>query len=427
MGQGNAGNLTIRGMELITLSGLDADGEPSTLRTSVAPEAVGDAGNLTVETGQLTLSDGAFITATTFGQGNVGALTIRATESVTLSGFRDDGEPSTISSRVRSGATGNAGDLTIETGQLNLSDAGLISSETLGDGNAGTVSVTADRISLRDGALINVSGIGEFSPGSVRINSDRLQLDNQSAITADTESGNQGNIELSTNSLFLRRNSNIRTNATGAATGGNITINSGVLAALENSDISANAEDNFGGRVIINVAGIFGTEFRDAPTAESDITATSALGPQFSGTVEINTDIDVTSGLIQNPVLPDVTGLIAGGCRDYHGSEFIVTGRGGKPASPDEPLIPESVAVVGWVELPDVELETDLTLEKLRLPNNLNDVGAIRLWLPPNETRIVEATGYMINPNGRVILTADRGMVNFSLSSFMPPICPVEN
>jgi filamentous hemagglutinin family protein len=261
-GEGNAGDLSIRATESIALSGLNADGFGSSLQNGVAPQATGDAGNLTVETGQLTLSDGAFITSATFGQGNAGNLTIRAAESLTLSGLNSRGVPSWLAARVRSEASGNAGNLTVETGQLSLSDGALISSETLGNGNAGTVSVLADEVSLRDEAKITVTGVGEFSPGSIRINSDRLLLDNQSAITADTESGNQGNIELSTNSLFLRHNSNIRTNATGEATGGNITINSGVLAALENSDISANAEDNFGGRVIINVAGIFGTEFR---------------------------------------------------------------------------------------------------------------------------------------------------------------------
>ncbi len=81
--------------------------------------------------------------------------------------------------------------------------------------------------------------------------------------------------------------SQITTNAQGEVTGGNITINTQNLAALSNSDISANAEQAFGGQVIVNADAIFGTEFWTQPTTASDITATSELGPEFSGTVEL--------------------------------------------------------------------------------------------------------------------------------------------
>ncbi len=58
-------------------------------------------------------------------------------------------------------------------------------------------SVRADEVTLRDGARISVSAIGDFSPGVLRVNTDRLFLDTQSSITADTQSGSEGNIEIS--------------------------------------------------------------------------------------------------------------------------------------------------------------------------------------------------------------------------------------
>ncbi len=76
----------------------------------------------------------------------------------------------------------------------------------------------------------------------------------------------------------MRRGSSISTNAQGMATGGNISINTGVLFAHKNSDITANAEDRFGGRVIVNANGIFGTAFRLQLTPNSDITTSSELG-----------------------------------------------------------------------------------------------------------------------------------------------------
>ena len=113
--------------------------------------------------------------------------------------------------------------------------------------------------------------------------------------------------------IRLRQDSQIRTNAQGEATGGNITTNADSLVALENSDITANSQQSFGGRVIVNAQGIFGIEFRPALTPESDITASSELGAEFSGTVEVNTpDTDPSSGLLELPGKPiDIEGLLS--------------------------------------------------------------------------------------------------------------------
>ncbi len=89
--------------------------------------------------------------------------------------------------------------------------------------------------------------------------------------------------------------------------GGNITLNSDVIAASENSDISANSDNFFGGKVRINTQGIFGTQYRLAPTSNSDITATGGR-PEFSGNVQINTpDVDPTSALVFTDFLPSFT------------------------------------------------------------------------------------------------------------------------
>ncbi len=79
----------------------------------------------------------------------------------------------------------------------------------------------------------------------------------------------------------------------------------------------------------------------------SDINASSEVGSQFDGTIDINTlDADPNRGLINLPVVP-VDTQVAQGCTagSLARSQFIVTGRGGLPANPGEALSTDAVQV----------------------------------------------------------------------------------
>ncbi|MEW6499842.1 MAG: S-layer family protein, partial [Cyanobacteriota bacterium] len=299
----------------------------------------GNAGNININTPILQLNNGA-INASTFSNAQGGNINISAEESVNLTGSvfifndvvsRQEHDPASISISAASFASGRAGNITLNTGQLQLQDR----------------------------ALLGVSSFETGDAGTLRVNASDIRLDNQSIIDALTQSGEGGNINLQAhNSLQLRRNSSITTNAIGTATGGNININTGTLAALENSDISANSQQAQGGTVTINAQAIFGSVFRSRDELErllnttdplllnpsrlpsSDITATGA-NSSLSGTVTITTpDIDPTSGLLQLPETPvDATQLVASTCRrGKNQSEFTVTGRGGLPPNPYEAI-----------------------------------------------------------------------------------------
>ncbi len=151
-------------------------------------------------------------------------------------------------------------------------------------GDSGDVTINTDSLSVTDGALVDVRNDGPGNAGTLRVNASSIFLDNQGGITAATASGEGGNISLEAENLFALGGSAITATADGTGNGGNITIDTDTLVALENSDITANAEQSFGGRVNINAQGIFGTQFRDTPSSESDITA-SGGSPKLSGTV----------------------------------------------------------------------------------------------------------------------------------------------
>ncbi|NJM23841.1 MAG: hypothetical protein HC907_37205 [Richelia sp. SM1_7_0] len=89
-------------------------------------------------------------------------------------------------------------------------------------------------------------------------------LDNQSAIAADTASGNGGNIKLLSSDLILmRRGSEISTSAgiaNAPGNGGNINIDTNFLVAIpqENNDIKANSFGGRGGAININTQRVLG-------------------------------------------------------------------------------------------------------------------------------------------------------------------------
>lgn len=313
---------------------------------------------LTLETGKLIVQDGAAVSAATFDRGAGGNLVVKAHDSVELIGTAANTQaPSGLF--TRSVSTGDAGNLTIETGLL----------------------------TVRDGAEVNVSSIGSGNAGNLQLTSRSVRLDNQALISSDTKAG-QGNIFLHSQDLLLRRGSNITTNATGTASGGNINIDTDVLAALEDSDISANAQDARGGQVIIDVQAFF-------RTGDSDITATSELGTQFSGIVELNTpNVDLTRGLVSLPATPVDTEVVQA-CSpngSQASSKFVVTGRGGLPPNPSAPLNSDAL----WI---DLDSTNGIAENRARL----KEATQLTTFIPE---QIVEATGWAINHKGEVVLTA---------------------
>ncbi|WP_250126484.1 S-layer family protein [Chroococcidiopsis sp. CCMEE 29] len=372
-GAGRGGNLNVVAHD-IQLIGTSKDSRfPSGLSVSATRNSTGDAGNLTINTDNLWLEDGAQITAATFGTGRGGNLNVVARD-IQLSGISNGGLSSGLFTSTQRNSTGDAGGLTIST----------------------------DNLLVQDGATVGVQSLGTGTAGNMRLDARSIRLDNNALLTANTQSAlvdsnsEQATININSQNLFMSRNSNIFTNAEGEnVIGGNININTDFLFAIENSDISANSENFRGGNVRINASGIFGTQFRQAPDDRtSDITASGA-NPQFSGTVELDVpEIDPNSGLAILPSVP-VDTQVARACTpnsDQNQSEFIVTGRGGLPPNPTEVLSSDAI-LIDWVALQP-------TTENQSSPTSAANSTA------PSPAPIVEATGWEFDRQGKVILTA---------------------
>jgi filamentous haemagglutinin family N-terminal domain len=271
-GSGQAGTLTVNARESVELTGTeDIEGFPSGLFTQSAEKATdsdaGNANNLTVTTRQLTVRDGAAISADTFAGGRGGSLTVNASESIEVAGTSGI-VPAEVSPFVRA------------DGRL----ASRLTAATTGSGEAGSVTINTGLLRVRDGAIVAVDGSrGTGSAGNLEVTASDIRLD-RGTITAETRSGDFGNVNLQvSNFLQMRNNSNITVTASGDARGGNIKIDTRALIAGTNSDITANAVSSEAGRVEITAPeGLFGTRSRregnPGSNLTSDITATSLAG-----------------------------------------------------------------------------------------------------------------------------------------------------
>lgn len=293
----------------------------------------GTGGDLNIETGKLTIRNGALISATTFATGNAGNINIRASDTVEL----NDG--SGLFAQVISEATGDGGDVTINSGELLVRDNSVINVSSQGQGIAGEISVTAHSIKLEDDGIL----------------------------IAENTSGQGGNITLQVQELLLlRRNSLISTTAGTEGAGGNggdIIINTDFIIAVpvENSDITANAFNGNGGTIKISVQDVLGIQQQERLTPKSDITASSQLG--LSGTVMIDApNFDIRRGIVEFPeevINPDE--LISSSCsvaKRRTASRFVETGRGSLPPNPIDSLgegaTPQSHNIVeaqGWIRV----------------------------------------------------------------------------
>ncbi|MEH2437065.1 MAG: filamentous hemagglutinin N-terminal domain-containing protein [Nostoc sp.] len=429
---GEGGTVSINARDSIQLIGTNGESRSGLF---VGTQATGNAGELNIETGQLIIQDGARISASASKEstGEGGSLSINARDSIELIGTSPMGASGLF---VGTEASGNAGNLNIETGKLIVQDGAQISASTSKEstGEGGSIIIKSGELNVLDNADITVSSQGTKKAGDLEITARSIKLDNQGKLIGQANSGDGGNITLNLQDLLLlRRNSEISTSAgtSGAGgNGGNITINipDGFIVANpnENSDITANAFSGSGGRVTIKATNIFGiasltsedlkrlrpTDLDPRQLQTNDITAVSQTRPNLSGIVDINTlDVDPYRGLINLPAVP-VDTQVAQACQVRPGenqNSFTITGRGGLPPNPKtEPLTPDAVEL-DWVTLnPKGEN---------RVSTNSSEANS------SSPAPIVEAQGWVKNAKGEVVLTADAPKALPHSSWFTPASC----
>ncbi|MGK7898629.1 MAG: filamentous hemagglutinin N-terminal domain-containing protein [Xenococcus sp. (in: cyanobacteria)] len=320
--RGDAGDLTIIASELVEVSGISSvvtNFPRSGLNTEANGEA--NAGNLSIETGNLIVRDGAFISTSTFGEGSGGDLTVKASESVELIGV--DGQFTTGLFAETDIGEGRAGNLTIDTGKLIARNGGNVSTSSFGEGQAGNLNINAvesvEFIGTRLNAFGNRVSSGFFSftnsekdAGDLTISTKRLLIENGGqAFSGSNGDGQGGNLTVNasefvkvigieqTEGLFGSR---LATRTDGNGDAGNLNINTGKLIVQDGGQISGST---FGGgragNVIVNASESVEIIGSNEPIGPNDLSTgiLAQTGNSESegngGNIEINTpNISIT-------------------------------------------------------------------------------------------------------------------------------------
>ncbi len=261
----------------VTLIAASVDISGGSRIASQAREA--NAGQVTITADELTLNDGSIATNTSSSTGGTGGDVVLDVGTVSLS------NGATINSSTAStGANaGNAGDVTITfstTGNtLSLTSGSSITSSTTGAGDAGHVTVTTTALSLNDGTITtSTSSTGDA--GGITATVGTLTLTNTAEISSSSTgaaTGAAGSVTIQglaspANSVTLT-NSSLRTSADSTGRGGSITVDATDLMLI-GSTISASVQD-------VNAA-----DGTDSPTAGlGNVVLTSSTMNMTGGTV----------------------------------------------------------------------------------------------------------------------------------------------
>jgi large exoprotein involved in heme utilization and adhesion len=249
-GKGNAGVVTINARDTVTFDGESSNGFISTARSRVESTAVGKGGDINITTGSLSVTNGAFLTASTLGRGDAGNVFVQAKDFVSLA-------DATIFSSVENGRGGNGGDINVTTGSLFLTNG-------------------AQLVATSRGPNINITGVSPINfvqllarvfggnAGNIQINAtDAVSISGANSITGDSSGlftntnsiGKGGNITVNTSALRVSDGAVLDARTNNFGNGGNITVNARLIETINGGQLIATSSNSGrAGKITVNAS-----------------------------------------------------------------------------------------------------------------------------------------------------------------------------
>lgn len=229
-------------------------------------------------TSRLTLTNQSSISSSTAASGQAGNISIRTGE------LQADGESAILSGASR-GSEGAGGSLVLDvTGLLRLSGKTWIGTDTWGSGQAGEITVQAGRLELFSGATISSNIYGGGNAGQVAVHADELHLDGLStgvmSLAAPGSQGRAGRVVIEVTKLArLSNDAFIGSDSYGAGNAGGVSLRTGALEAASGADISSNTyRQGHAGTVSVQAAALHLTGINTSIASTSGQDASGQAG-----------------------------------------------------------------------------------------------------------------------------------------------------
>ncbi|MGI0495182.1 filamentous hemagglutinin N-terminal domain-containing protein [Alkalinema pantanalense CENA528] len=217
-----SGDITVRAKDVEVVGANPFFSAPTSITTNLFSGKNNESGKITIDADRIRVSDGGIISSALVAfdpisapTGKAGDISIRASESLEISGYTPDYLLSGIATGI--GRTeGQSGNITIDVGHLQLSNGGAIRSTLTGTGQAGNITIHATDVSVSDpvvdvieqapgGITVSVNANSVGSGGKITLTSNSLRLFNGGQIASSTQGqGSAGNINLNVKTLDIQ-------------------------------------------------------------------------------------------------------------------------------------------------------------------------------------------------------------------------------
>lgn len=273
-------------------------------------------GGIQVQGRQVRLDWRSQIASVTSGNLPGGSININATELLEIAGTQQNAFPfsSWIVTQVEAGATGDGGNINVNTSQLTIGDGARIQTLSFGEGDAGEVTINADSILLSGYADVGETpdnfnsriaseNFADGNGGNVNIAARQLQLEDGGEVqtfAGVNATGNAGNVEVTatekisatnTNPLNPRNNSRIGSQSLGVGRGGEITVSTTTLTLQDGANIESLTQGKGrGGDITVNASeSIFASRVNPFMTILPKGIVSVTVGEGDGGNINIST------------------------------------------------------------------------------------------------------------------------------------------
>ncbi|NEZ68084.1 filamentous hemagglutinin N-terminal domain-containing protein [Leptolyngbyaceae cyanobacterium CCMR0082] len=279
LGNGETSDIILDIEDTVLFDGIDPlTNATSGVFSSVQRNSQGQAGDIYIEAGNFELLNGATLRSSTFGIGDAGNITLNIRDTARFDSDDPVNNFSGVLADVQPNAQGQAGNVFVETTELEVLGGTVLSASNFGGvGNAGNVILDIRETARFDQASQATSEYASNAPGrggNVMLSATNLDVLNGAVLSTNTfGNGDAGDVILDVRETVrfdgrdpdpIGRNSGATSNISvsnasnlvGMGNGGNVRINAGSLEVLNGAEISADVDGiGNGGDVVLDIRG----------------------------------------------------------------------------------------------------------------------------------------------------------------------------